>query len=147
MTNVLFAVDAISSDDAWAVGYFDPEPVMSQPLIEHWDGTSWRVVRSPQPPGDSNLLHDVSGVSSREVWAVGYIRTERWGIQPLIEHWDGARWRVIRPPAPRPPNTVLYGVAAASASDVWAVGDFTLYPDQGSYSAHWNGKSCSSRTV
>ncbi len=37
--NFLLGVAALSPNDAWAVGSH----------IEHWDGTSWSIVPSPQP--------------------------------------------------------------------------------------------------
>ncbi|MBD0373810.1 MAG: hypothetical protein ICV60_23555, partial [Pyrinomonadaceae bacterium] len=39
--NELLHVDALTSQDAWAVGHFDPPGAqlwVRQPLIEHWDG-------------------------------------------------------------------------------------------------------------
>jgi hypothetical protein len=49
-------------------------------------------------------------------------------VTTLIEHWDGARWTVVRAPddaasaPPGQPGALLTGVAATSSHDVWAVG-------------------------
>jgi hypothetical protein len=42
----------------------------------------------------------------------------------LILHWDGTKWANV--PSPHPGSTNdLFAVAAASASNAWAVGTFT----------------------
>src|SRR5215469_1509873 len=50
---VLYSVAAISENDAWAVGEHGGNG--SQTLIEHWNGTDWRVVSSPNPGMDDIL--------------------------------------------------------------------------------------------
>src|SRR5262245_28896782 len=70
---------AISDNDIWAVGEFNPgiPPTETgrRTLIEHWNGTSWTGVPSPNPSWtglDFATLEAVSGVSTDDVWAVGY---------------------------------------------------------------------------
>ena len=42
----LYGLAALSASDAWAVGlYQNGTGVLT--LTEHWDGTSWRLVASP----------------------------------------------------------------------------------------------------
>src|SRR5690348_5630714 len=45
-TSHLNSVSVISATDVWAVGYSS-----TGTLIEHWDGTSWSIVSSPNPNG------------------------------------------------------------------------------------------------
>ena len=41
-------------------------------LILHWNGTAWKVVKSPNAVTDSfNDLFDVDATSANNVWAVG----------------------------------------------------------------------------
>src|SRR6266568_1814569 len=55
--NELFGVAAVSTTDVWAVGSFAPQGFSpSQTLIEHWNGTTWSVVTSPNPSSTTNLL-------------------------------------------------------------------------------------------
>jgi hypothetical protein len=111
----LHGVAAISSKNAWAVG-FSPNGT----LIEHWDGTAWTVQPSPSPgPGFSNL-YGVAATSSTNAWAVGY--TEGGS---LIEHWDGTAWTVQPSPSPGPGFFYLNGVAATSSKNAWAVGSYS----------------------
>jgi hypothetical protein len=63
------AVDGASTDDVWAVGHATPGP-----LIQHWDGSSWQVVPSPDlglAPEQLASLTDVSALSTDDAWAVG----------------------------------------------------------------------------
>jgi hypothetical protein len=46
----LAGIAAISANDIWAVG-----EALNQTLTEHWDGTSWSVISSPDP-GKFNVL-------------------------------------------------------------------------------------------
>jgi hypothetical protein len=73
-------------------------------------------------------------VAANDVWAVG--ETARGVSRPLVEHWDGAAWRVV--PAPTSPSgyTTLYGVDAVTADDIWAVGTAGNH----SFAIHWNGE-------
>jgi hypothetical protein len=141
----LYAVAAVSSSDVWIVGEHSGNS--RRALIQHWDGRSWSAVNSPpRDPTPTYMgygqrhvsLFAVSGLSADDVWAVG----ADGGDQPLAEHWDGSQWSVLL--APRlstDPNAVcsndLLGVAAVSATDVWAVGSCASGP----ISEHWDGTS------
>lgn len=58
------------------------------------DGT-WQVQRSANIGSDSASLKDVSGISSTDVWAVGFNLSTS---HEIIEHWDGSRWTVSSTP-------------------------------------------------
>src|SRR5579885_2368417 len=133
--NYLYGVAAISSTDVWTVGVRD-----AVTLIEHWDGTQWSVIPSPNPSSNVDYLYSISAVSSNDVWAVGYSSPPSGGTYILIEHWDGSQWSVVASPSPGPYVNYLYGVAAASNTDVWAVGGYS--PRKGGAATlieHWNG--------
>src|SRR5690242_16534021 len=56
----LYGIAAVSANDVWAVGNTQNNGVGNpQTLIEHWDGTSWSVVPSPNP-GSNNILYAVA---------------------------------------------------------------------------------------
>src|SRR5207248_3662420 len=71
--NYLEGVTCVSGSDCWAVGYYVSDPVgYSQTLIEHWNGTSWSVVPSPNTSATQhNQLASVTCVSTSDCWAVG----------------------------------------------------------------------------
>jgi hypothetical protein len=49
-------ISAASKDDAWAVGITEDSSGIVHPLIEHWNGSTWRIVPSPSPGPQSNFL-------------------------------------------------------------------------------------------
>jgi hypothetical protein len=70
--NILIGVTALSSRNAWAVGFYSNGGA-EQTLVLHWNGTAWRRVASPNPAGSSNdnELDDVAATSSSNAWMVG----------------------------------------------------------------------------
>jgi len=116
----LSAVAALSGNDAWAVG-----GDANGSLIVHWNGRSWQQV--PNVPGNG-YLNSITVISRADAWAVGYV-SQNGGNQDLILHWNGKSWQRVPCPSPgQLHNTAgddLYGVAASSARNVWAVGLYT----------------------
>src|ERR1043166_4326896 len=47
--NSLNGTTCVSASDCWAVGYY-VVGTTQQTLIEHWDGTEWTIVTSPNDP-------------------------------------------------------------------------------------------------
>jgi hypothetical protein len=135
----LFGVYAASGSDVWAVGVARSAARPARTLIEHWQGERWRVFPGPDSLSGDSFLNAVVGVSPRDAWAVGLSRTPGGSARTLILHWDGRRWSVIASPNAGPGDNALVAVAAASESDIWAVG----YRDSGSvYRSlveHWDG--------
>ena len=79
----------------------------------------------------STSLSAVATVSANDVWAVGSGVTASNKNEQLIEHWDGKTWTIVANPTISQGDSALSGVAAISASDVWAVG--------GPLIEHWDG--------
>src|SRR5207248_3047287 len=92
---------------------------VGQTLVEHWNGSSWSVISSPDVGTSSNSLNDVAVASGNDVWAVGYY-ADNSVHKTLIEHWDGNAWSVIPSPNMGTSNNYLHGVQAAASNDVWA---------------------------
>ena len=139
--SVLNSVSATSASDVWAVGSGHNGTLPSRTLIQHWDGTQWRIVPSPSPDTQFNELRGVAAVSANDVWAVGYrggTKSET-PIETLILRWNGASWvQVASPNIPVGANQ-LFGVTVVSANDVWAIGSAGGTP----LSLHWNGSTWS----
>jgi Bacterial Ig-like domain/FG-GAP-like repeat len=119
--NALNGVDALASNDIWAVGYSEVSGRYST-LIEHWDGTRWRIVTSPNAgtSGD-NVLTSVDALSGTNAWAVGSSRAAT-SRKSLIQRWNGSSWTIVSSPNPGTLSNSLLGVAAAGPNDIWAVG-------------------------
>ncbi|HLJ35625.1 MAG TPA: hypothetical protein VKU38_18360 [Ktedonobacteraceae bacterium] len=72
--NVLGGVVALSAHDVWAVGSLSNsfDNPQAQPLIEHWNGTAWSTVASPNIGTNNTTLDDAILVPhSTRIWAVG----------------------------------------------------------------------------
>lgn len=155
VADTLNAVAAIGPNNVWAVGYrgsnFPTNGTTT--LIEHFDGTAWSVVPSPNPghqtancpAGETaNVLNAVAGTSANDVWAVGYFFNcaTQIELQPLILHWDGSRWKVSQASIlSTRGNNALNGVVALSPTDVWAVGYQVNPTNSGVLTLveHWDG--------
>ena len=88
----LDAVDAVSPTSAWAVGTYTNQ-TGGYPLIEHWNGSAWKVVPGADVIRAGNYdtaFDDVEVVSPGDVWAVG-----NTGGKAITEHWDGASWSAV----------------------------------------------------
>jgi hypothetical protein len=135
-------VSMLAPDDVWAVGAWDAPQGQGfgGPLIEHWDGSRWHYVRSPEP-GGYTILHAVEAVSPDDVWAVGTTSVPE--PHPLIEHWDGTKWREIPESAPEGEGiySFLYGVKAVAPDDVYAVGTIDDDNTRSALIEHWDGTS------
>src|SRR5579872_335860 len=114
---------------------------ISQSRLSSTSCGKWNVV--PSPNGNlipSGLGGGVAAVSASDVWAVGSSGSQASSGQTLIERWNGASWSVVTSPNPGSMYNILSGVAAVSASDVWAVG-YYVNSSQVTQTLveHWNG--------
>src|SRR6267378_4518560 len=128
--NLLNSATCVSASDCWAVGYSEIVGVgtlnIDQTLIEHWNGTSWTIVTSPNATAwAKNFLYGVTCVSASNCWAVGFSQSivGAYNInRTLIERWDGTSWAIVNSANTSALDNYLDGVTCASASDCWAVG-------------------------
>lgn len=134
----LRGVVAIGADDVWSVGLRQNVSEKTLSLAEHWNGTAWELVPSPN---DRRLK--LSGSSLEAVTALG--TNDVWAAGRLIAHWDGAHWARV---AALEAN--LHDIAAVSAEELWAVGDggiilhghlATVRPNQPEQVAPKNGRT------
>jgi hypothetical protein len=132
--NWLTSVSAVAANDVWAVGRYGNHDLgpLDQTLIEHWNGSRWDVVPSPDPGGSSSDddLWGVTAIASGDVWAVGGVGAflnPEFSL-PLALHWDGSNWTQVAVAAPAAGE--LLGVAGEPAeAGISAVGD-TVKPAQ-----------------
>ncbi|HLG78589.1 MAG TPA: hypothetical protein VFA09_04210 [Ktedonobacteraceae bacterium] len=137
---LLNGVSVVSASDMWAVGYSIGNNGQ-QTLIEQWNGNQWSIVSSPDSgTQNSSDLIGTTAISANNVWAVGYYSSNGGPAQTLIEQWNGSSWNTVPSPNPGSANNELFGVAAASASNVWAVGSQANGTSNGqTLIEHWNG--------
>jgi len=138
--NGLSGIAAVSASNIWAVGSFSTTSNTTQTLIEHWNGSKWSVVTSPNPAGSANnSLSDIAVISASDLWAVGSSTS-----QTLIEHWNGSKWSIITSPSPGSVQDGLNGVAAVTTNNIWTVGSFSNTNSSAqTLIEHWNGSKWS----
>jgi len=123
----LYAVAATSADDVWAVGDRDINPFAGAPLetlTQHWDGSTWRDVPSPNIGTGGSYLRGVEAISPTDVWALGGHGPITGTKKTLLLHWDGVAWGVVPSPNVEEQSNRFFGVEAISANEIWAVGTF-----------------------
>jgi hypothetical protein len=118
--NTLLGVAIVSGSHVWAVGYTGTTAGEYDPLIEHWNGTSWRTFPPTELGGISATLEDVAVVAPSNIVAVGHTPSN-----PHVERYDGLQWNNESDAAMQIGSASLLGVSATSAGAQWAVGAFT----------------------
>jgi hypothetical protein len=57
------------------------------PLVEHWNGTNWSIVSSPDPNRNIGYnLKGIAAISASDIWAAGTVG---------IENWNGTSWSIV----------------------------------------------------
>lgn len=119
--DALYDVDAVSSDDVYAVGTYGN---YSLTLVLHWNGTAWTQVATPNAGTGDNYLNGIDVISANDIWAVGSGFADPFsGLgETIMLHWNGSAWS--RVPSPNHGTTFdeVRAVAAVSPSNIWAVG-------------------------
>lgn len=147
---ILYGVSCASASDCTAVGdqwtrggVCDLESVscLYQTLVEHYDGTRWARVATPNVGnGVENDLYSVACPAAGECWAVGRADRGAGNPQGLALHGQGGTWAI----ADLTGVDALQGITCPSASDCWASG--TPFGTPGAprtLLAHWDGASWS----
>jgi Phosphoesterase family len=121
--DMLFGASALSPSDVWVVGDQEGPDHTFQTLAEHWDGSSWTVVPTPDPGSTGNHLYAVDAVSPDDVWAAGMQLNGNSPDQGLVEHWNGQKWSVVPVPTSGSASLVMLDSIAATGSQVWVAGE------------------------
>src|ERR1041385_6601480 len=53
----LNAIVAIATNNAWAAGYYLDNTGVYRTLVEHWDGTAWEIIATPNAGNGPNALN------------------------------------------------------------------------------------------
>src|SRR6201989_1197777 len=81
--------------------------------------SDWQTMRSQNSGTQANSLSSVSAAADNDVWAVGWAFNQRSNAyRTEIQHWDGARWSLVRSPNLTTGYNLLNGVAVVAANDV-----------------------------
>ena len=158
----LSALTCRSAHSCVAVGELFPhETKPINPLIERWDGRQWHVEAVPKPAapagyrgGVNTRLMAAACPGARLCFAVGQAVPFGAGNAPgvpLIERWDGRRWRLMGSPSGA--GAPLQSISCTSTRACTAVGGFEHEvgsPDANNQQLEypttierWNGRSWS----
>jgi hypothetical protein len=130
-SGALFGVDA-APGHLWAAGVYN-FTARHPPLIDERKDSRW--VRTTLP--GNGLLAGVSGSSPSSAWAVG-----TGGLGSVVFHWAGSSWQEVPSPQPGDFNS-LDSVAAISAANAWAAGDWYGSNADHTFLIHWDGSAWS----
>lgn len=128
----LYAIDASSPTNVWAIGTVAPGIGSSneKAWFLRWDGVQWNtvaVVSDPvYPQYGIGSVTSITVISETDVWVVG----ARSGGYSWTLHWDGTSVQTV--PSPNLDNgNKLNDIDAINSNDIWAVGSFMVI--------RWNG--------
>jgi hypothetical protein len=144
--NYLNAAACATASDCWAVGdYYSStnSPACCSTLTEHYDGTAWSVVGSPNGTStDTNSLFGVACSSTVSCWAVGEYASTGGRLTTLIEHYDGNtnQWSIVTSgDVGAGIGNGLRAVTCVLDTDCWAVGYQTVVNTQETLTEHYDG--------
>jgi hypothetical protein len=118
LATALFGVSCTAADTCTAGGGHINQSQIGVTLVETWDGTSWRIQRSPSPAGSPLATIYALSCGSGACTAVGTT-----GIGTMALAWDGTAWKLQSTPDPVGSiNSALFAVACTGATACSAVG-------------------------
>jgi hypothetical protein len=122
----LSSVACVTVSNCSAVGFYNAQGGYYKTLVEHWNGSTWSIVPSPNAPvssPSSSVLFAASCPSATSCFAVGFYQFGPSGsnVKALTEHWNGSAWSIMSQPRP-PGYNLLQGVSCASIAACQAVG-------------------------
>jgi hypothetical protein len=125
---------------AWTAGRQD-----GRALVARDDGSGWArsyLARATLGSAGSRLSALATAAGGSQVFAAGAIQGEAGADRTLVVHWAGDGWQRMGS-RNLPGASDLYGIAARSASDVWAVGSSSPngFETTATLVEHWDGIS------
>ena len=125
LSSYLTGVSCATATACTAVGYATVGgiPGNAVTLAEKWNGSTWGLVKSPNPVGSLNsYFFAVSCIGATACTAVGY--TAKTGTSStLVETWNGTAWHIVKSPNPtKATASELTGVSCTAAAACVAVG-------------------------
>jgi hypothetical protein len=147
--DLLPAAAATGPADAWVGGGCGPAVHSDEgdgggyvPILEHWDGHRWNLVRLPVGRADASISA-IRAFGRNDIWAFGAARQDYdASMVGVAVHWDGRRWFVL------PETANVVGFDTTANGRVWALRDTGSPSTTGSPSAtgrahfqlaQWNG--------
>ena len=150
MASELLGVACASASTCTAVGFSTSGIGVTTTLVETWDGASWTIQPSPDPPDTSGSgLLAVACASPGDCQAVGESTGGSGGLTSLAEGWDGTAWSIETTPQPvGSTGTRLLGVSCVAGGTCTAVGGYGNPAGVGlTLAESWDGTAWSIETT
>jgi hypothetical protein len=99
--SVLNGVACVGSRNCTAIGYYARRSDIFT-LAEQWNGTKWKVKRTPNPSGPTlSELNSIACPRVSDCWAIGDSgRTQHTPSLTLAEHVNRTKWALVPTPNP-----------------------------------------------
>jgi hypothetical protein len=142
-TSSFSGISCASSAQCMAVG-----KVGDDPLTERWNGSTWSVLKTPEPVGSSQgSLQSVSCPSSSRCIAVGGYDTSGGGGS-FADVWNGTAWKLDSVENPEEASSAqLTSISCVSTVSCSAVGNYVSSEANGSFGASWQGSSWTLQSI
>jgi len=119
--NQFYAVKALAWNDVYAVGQQAGPEFPSQALIEHWNGTEWRLVPGSDDPSATVLPLGVEATPTL-LTVVGQHETDRVPYTTYVATGDQKGVSIRKTPNNGTGENDLFGVTNAADGSTWAAG-------------------------
>jgi hypothetical protein len=132
----LIKVSCTSATACTATGFWTGPGGVQRTLAEQWNGRSWRILRTPNPAGQTEV--QFTGVSCTSATACSAVGTFTSGT--FAESWNGRTWTIRQMPVPAGGREgSLGGVSCTSARNCVATGSYFNGSRRVPLAEHWNG--------
>ena len=122
-----------------AVGGYPGRDGLGHTLAVTWNGTRWRVLKTPSPGTRLSDLASVSCASPVSCIAVGsYLNIGQPFTTTLAEQWNGTSWRAL-PPLRTGRGGSLLAISCTGATHCIALGAQVRPGHAGPLAEAWNG--------
>ncbi len=122
----LTGVTALSATNVWASGIKHPNGGI-KPLLEHWNGTIWKIIAAPGVGDDYAILNGVASNGPDNILAAGskWCTSSSCPMRTLAFRYNGTTWKLISTPNPaKGSNSDSFSADGAipGTAQFWAVG-------------------------
>jgi hypothetical protein len=140
VSNFLMGISCVKTNFCMAAGYYTQNGGRHDgSLIERWNGTSWKIVSSPNVASVSNDLAAVSCFSTTFCMAVGDTINGSFLTQTTAEKWNGSKWSVVKPKnVSTTHDQFLWGASCSTATFCMAVGYFDTASGEYGLTEKWS---------
>jgi hypothetical protein len=132
----LGGVSCWAASACMAAGFTENSSSQGVPLVERWNGMSWRRQAVSGPPGAAFL--DISCPAAQFCMAVGEYNPTPSTTATLAEVWNGTHW-TVQPMPQAGHHARLTSVSCPTVSDCVAVGDNSTLVSGDLVIERWNG--------